>query len=317
MPLDTGAFSEGLRPGHEPRVSRPRPVLDPNLDIGSALKAARQGLGLALEEIALETRVRARHLGAIEDARLDLLPSRPFTIGYVRAYAKALGLDADATAARYRTEHPSPDDELHNPAGVRHNKPRGGGGRGGLLMGLAGAAVLAVIGWNVALHAMAPAPDNKGPAVAPPHAAQVARSNATDGTFAVGAPLPAPAEATAPAPYITPVVGPDGTMPAATPAKPQTDAPATPFVAQGTIYGAAAGASALIIQARKSISLEVHGADGKIYFAHQLAAGEAYRVPNLPGLVADVSNPDSAELFDGGVSKGVFTAAQMPLKTAG
>ena len=49
----------------------------------------------------------------------------------------------------------------------------------------------------------------------------------------------------------------------------------------------------------------------------ELAAGEAYRVPALPGLTAEVSNPASAELFENGASKGSFTAAQMPLKTVG
>ena len=121
-------------------------------------------------------------------------------------------------------------------------------------------------------------------------------------------------EATAPAPYVTPVVGSDATNSV----KPVAQiADAYPFTPQGTIYGSAAGASPLIIQAKKSISLEVRGPGGAVYFARELSAGEAYRVPALPGLTAEVSNPASAELYQGGVSKGPFTAAQMPLNTAG
>ena len=37
----------------------------------------------------------------------------------------------------------------------------------------------------------------------------------------------------------------------------------------------------------------------------------------LPGLTAEVSNPASAELFEGGVSKGVFSQPQMPLRSVG
>jgi len=110
------------------------------------------------------------------------------------------------------------------------------------------------------------------------------------------------------------VAGPDGTNATAAPA---TVVSAEPFTPQGRIYASAGAASSLIIQARKSISLEVRGAGGVVYFARELAAGEAYRVPAVPGLTAEVSNPASAELFDGGVSKGVFTAPQMPLKTTG
>jgi transcriptional regulator with XRE-family HTH domain len=310
MPLDTGAFADGPGHGQKPASSaRPRIALDTGTSVGAALRAARQSLGLSLAEISESTRVRERHLAAIESGLIDQLPSRPFSIGYVRAFATALGADADATAARYRAEFPSPDDELHTPVGVRHN--RTGGGRNRLLIGLLVVAVAAVVGWNVTRHVTLH-PAAKAPAVPTPRAQALARVNsAQSGPFNVDAPLPAPPEATAPAPYITPVAGADPATNAIT-----ADAAPTSFVAQGTIYGAAAGASSLIIQAKKSISLEVRGPGGVVYFARQLAAGEAYRVPNLPNLTAEVSNPASAELYEGGVSKGPFTAAQMPLKTS-
>ncbi len=312
MPLDTGVFADGPRPEAE-QLKRPRPSLDTTVAIGAALAAARRSLGLSLEEISETTRVRVRHLEALEAGRFDQLPSRPFTIGYVRAYAKALGLDADATAARFRTEHPSPDDdELRSPVGVRHEKKPG---YNGLIVAAVGVAVVAVIGWNVAQHVMAkPAP--KGAVVASTRAAALVQANtAVGGPFALQAPLPAPPEATAPAPYVTPVAGADVATNAL--AKPSEAVNTTPFTPQGAIYGDAKGASTLIIQARKSISLEVRGTGGAVYFARELSAGEAYRVPALPSLTAEVSNPASAELFENGVSKGVFTAPQMPLKTVG
>jgi cytoskeletal protein RodZ len=315
MPLDTGAFTDGPGHGQKPASSaRPRIALDPAIDVGAALRAARQSLGLTLGEISETTRVRERHLAAIEAGLIDQLPSRPFSIGYVRAYATALGADADATAARYRAEFPSPDDELHTPVGVRHE--RTGGGRNRLLIGLVVAAVVAVVGWNVTRHVVL-RPTAKPPAAPSPRAQALARVNsAQSGPFNVDAPLPAPPEATAPTPYHTPMVGSDAASNAAA-VDPVEDAAPTTFVPQGTIYGAPAGASSLIIQAKKSISLEVRGPGGVVYFARQLAAGEAYRAPALPNLTAEVSNPASAELYEGGVSKGPFTAAQMPLKPGG
>ena len=309
MPLDTGAFADGIAGGPEPLVKRVRLSLETSIPIGAAMRQAREGLGLSLEEVGEITKVRVRHLQAIEIGALDQLPSRPFTIGYVRAYAKALGLDADATAARYRTEYPSPDDDLRTPVGVRHNKR----GRGGALAVLGAVALASVIGWNIAVRAMA-VPKHKP---APAHAIIAAPpTNAANGPYSVNAPLPAPPEATAPQPYVTPVVGANAPANAISPAPIATQAaPATPFVPAGAIYGPTSGASDLIIQANKSISLEVRGPGGVVYFARQLAAGEAYRVPALPNLTAEVSNPASAELFEGGVSKGLFTAAQMPLKT--
>jgi cytoskeletal protein RodZ len=312
MPLDTGTLSDGPRPQAE-HIRRPRISLDATVGIGAALGVARRGLGLTLEEIAETTRVRVRHLEALEAGRLDQLPSRPFTVGYVRAYAKALGLDSDAVAARFRTEHPSPDDEeLRTPVGVRH-EPKGG--RNGVIVVLVGIAVVAVIGWNVAQHVMA-APAPRGAAVARSHAAALARANTAVGApYSLQAPLPAPPEATAPPVYYTPVAGSDTN--ATAPAKAADAGAAGPFTPQGHIYASAGAASPLIIQARKSISLEVRGPGGVVYFARELAAGEAYRVPALPNLTAEVSNPASAELFENGLSKGVLTTAQTPLKSVG
>lgn len=324
MPLDTGAFADvetASRPA--PAARRSRVVLDVDGPLGEALKSARMGLGLTLDEVSEATRVKVRHLAAIEAGHIDQLPSRPFVIGYVRAYARELGADADGAASRFRTESPSPDDDLHSPAGVRHAQT----GRNRSLMLVAGFAAIAVVSWNVARHAMANSPRK----TVAPQVRIVGAPPAANAPFPAGAPLPPPPEAGNPARYDTPGLaaaaaagGSADAADAATkaaaalPAGP-ADPAATPptFVALGAVYGPANGASGLIIQALKPISLEVRGAGGVVYFARQLGAGEAYRVPALPGLTAEVSNPGSAALYQNGVSRGLFTQAQMPLKVTG
>ena len=57
MPLDTGALADGPRMDAE-QLRRPRLSLDPTLDIGAALAAARASLGLSLEQISETTRDR-------------------------------------------------------------------------------------------------------------------------------------------------------------------------------------------------------------------------------------------------------------------
>jgi cytoskeletal protein RodZ len=325
MPLDTGVLAEVDLIRAPPVARRPRLSLDPTMDVGAALRAAREALGFSLDEIEEATRVRVKHLAAIESSDVAELPSRPFAIGYVHAYAKALGLDADAATARYRAEHPSPDDELHSPAGVAFQRA----GRNSFLGAGVSLIVVAVVAWNVTRHVMAEAP-RRAPAT--PHAAAPHPAAAVSGPFTAGAPLPAPPEASIPAPYATPglaaaaaaggsadaadaaVKAAAASAAQAAPADP--NAPPKPFVAQGQIYGPTNGASDLIIQARGPISLEVRGAGGVVYFARQLADGEAYRVPNLAGLTAEVSNPANAELFEAGVSKGPFAQPVIPLKPA-
>ena len=299
------------------------PSLQSGGDIGQALKAVRERKNLTLEEAAETTRIRRAYLADLEAMRLDKLPSRPFTIGYIRAYAEALGLDGEAAVERFKADEPDLNEPLRAPVGVSD----AGDPRTFAIAAAAVVVVVAIVLWNVAQRAMnANAPP---PPTASAKSTAQAMAAAAPGPVVLGAPLPAPVESTTPPPYETPglpVIGPDGQLVAPaktaagsglTPAAPTTVDPATlspVFRPNGNIYGAPAGQPAtVILQALKSASLVVRGADGSIYFARQFAAGEAYRAPQLVGLTANVSEPASFQVFVGGQSKGVLPAAQVSL----
>lgn len=301
------------------RIESYVPTLSSGPDIGAALKAAREFRGLTLEQVADTTRIRRSYLAAIEEMRLDELPSRPFTIGYVRAYANALGMDGEAAVERFKVDEPATDAALPEPIGVKEaTDPR-------LTLGLAaGAVILAVIVlFNIAQRAVneqAPPPQHTAPATA------AAATPTPSGTVSLGAPLPPPVESTTPTPYETPglatATAAGGSSDAVTAAKraaaanptpepvaPPQNLPAT-FTPNGKIYGAEAETSIVTLQARKAASLIVRGADGSVYFARQLSAGEAYRAPALKGLSVEVSEPSAFQVFVGGQTKGLLPAAQ-------
>jgi hypothetical protein len=71
---------------------------------GGLLAAARKAAGLELADIARTTRVPLRYLKAIEADDHDALPALPYAQGFVRAFAKAVGLDAEALTIRFRAE---------------------------------------------------------------------------------------------------------------------------------------------------------------------------------------------------------------------
>ncbi|MBC7505084.1 MAG: helix-turn-helix domain-containing protein [Sandarakinorhabdus sp.] len=71
---------------------------------GALLSAARAAAGIDLVDLARESRVPLRHLKAIEADSHASLPALPYTIGFVKTFAKAVGLDAEAVAAQFRAE---------------------------------------------------------------------------------------------------------------------------------------------------------------------------------------------------------------------
>jgi transcriptional regulator with XRE-family HTH domain len=72
--------------------------------VGSRLRAAREAQGRTIEEIGRQTRVPVRHLEQIEEGRLDGLPAAPYSAGFVKAYARVVGLDAVALSQDFRGE---------------------------------------------------------------------------------------------------------------------------------------------------------------------------------------------------------------------
>ena len=71
---------------------------------GDMLKAAREAFGLSIEDVAAQTNIPARRVALIEAVDVKNLPSMPFTLGFVRAYAQLLNLPADALVARFRAD---------------------------------------------------------------------------------------------------------------------------------------------------------------------------------------------------------------------
>jgi len=279
------------------------PSLKSGANVGAALKAVRLSKGLTLDQVAEMTRVRLVYLTAIEHFRLDQLPSRPFTVGYVRAYAQALGLDGEAAVERFRADDPLLNDGLAAPIGV-DNSDR----RIGAIVMAAVILVAGIVAWNIAQRTtMTDAPP---PPSAPAVAIAKATPIVTQGYIELGSPLPPPVESSAPAPYETPglakaMSGDDASAEDTPIADPTLPPLAAKFVAKGTIFGAAATESQMILQARKSASLIVRGPDGATYFARQLATGQGYRPPAITGLTFEVFDAGALQLFVGGESRGV------------
>jgi cytoskeleton protein RodZ len=78
---------------------------------GQRLRQQREMRGISLDEIAATTKIGTRFLRALEDEQFELLPGGIFNKGYVRAYARHLGIDEDQAVADYlRAARENPPD---------------------------------------------------------------------------------------------------------------------------------------------------------------------------------------------------------------
>lgn len=73
-------------------------------DVCQLLKETRLSRGLSLEEVAQRTYIKLYYLEALEEAWLDKLPAPVHTFGYIRLYAKLLGLDGGALVAQFQQQ---------------------------------------------------------------------------------------------------------------------------------------------------------------------------------------------------------------------
>ena len=82
---------------------------------GDRLRREREMRGITLEEITESTKISRRHLEALEGEHFDQLPGGVFNKGFVRAYARFLGIDGDQAVADYSAasnEQPEPEDKF-------------------------------------------------------------------------------------------------------------------------------------------------------------------------------------------------------------
>ena len=71
------------------------------LGIGERLRNAREARGLTVGAAEGLTRIRAVYLQALEDEQFDRLPSPAYARGYLRTYARALGLTPNELVEMY------------------------------------------------------------------------------------------------------------------------------------------------------------------------------------------------------------------------
>ncbi|MFP4075971.1 MAG: helix-turn-helix domain-containing protein, partial [Halochromatium sp.] len=157
-----------------PNPEQPRPsVADTAIpdSPGRQLRQAREARKLDIPHVATALRLTPGVVDAIERDDYAPLPSATFVSGYIRGYARLVGLDPERLNQSFRRLHPDAEPPpRHVARGDRQGAPDEGGGSGGFLVLLL--IVLAVAAGGYAWWVMRPGLDEQArPAATPEPAA--------------------------------------------------------------------------------------------------------------------------------------------------
>lgn len=129
------------------------------MSLGERFRAAREQRGLTLSDVAENVRIRSVYLAAIEEDNWKAIGAPVYIRGFLRTYARFLGLDAEEAVSEFNTTQGSvPGPVAPQPATRYDVRPQGGSLAP--LIWVAGIIALALVGFVIYL------------AVTPPRATQ-------------------------------------------------------------------------------------------------------------------------------------------------
>ncbi len=112
--------------------------------IGERLRRRREELGFTVEAVAASTKFRPETIRAVEEGRVDVFPAEAYFKAFLRAYAAALGLDAEEILNYQKTEEERVQEAIR---GIRiRPRTRTGKGTKTVVIGvIVAAAAIAVV----------------------------------------------------------------------------------------------------------------------------------------------------------------------------
>ena len=116
-------MSTSNQPLRRPRSLQPVPDVD-EVTFGTWLRRQRELREISLREIADVTKISIRYLEALERDRFDVLPAPVFARGFLREYARYVGLDPDEVVNSYISAQKSAEPEEEETSPLRRRSSR-------------------------------------------------------------------------------------------------------------------------------------------------------------------------------------------------
>ena len=251
---------------------------------GAELAAAREELNLSIAEVARHLKLSPAQVEALEAGAYERLPGRVFVRGFLRNYAKLLGLEPEPLIGRLESEMPEPRVVEERPVTAPAVMPTGERSRLPLFAGIAGTIIAALAAYEFGFNSPPSSTESEaGPAsAAPPTSAASESAPAVDLSSS-----PAVAAGSEPAsPSASEGAAAAGAGAAAESAAAQPDARA----------GAEPGARSLHFRFDAESWVEVRDANDKVIFTKLNKAGSEERITGAPPLRLVVGNARAVRL---------------------
>lgn len=120
-----------------------------SLSIGKVLQEAREDMGASLEDVVNETKIRRKYIDALENNQFEVLPGKVYVRGFLRSYARFLGLDGKDLVSQYDEllrNQIEKEETIKEPVAPQVKRPSGW--RKGLTLTVAMLIVGAMIYWG-------------------------------------------------------------------------------------------------------------------------------------------------------------------------
>ncbi len=163
--------------------------------LGERFRAAREARGLSLSDVAEQIRIRSVYLAAIEEENWPTIGAPVYVRGFLRTYARFLGIDPEETVAAFNRTHPPGSPAQPLPGSEESSAREEGSRRGSVLIWVAATVAVLLIAFvtynELTMHRAAVTAST----VSPPAGAAAAGAAPTGATPSPPVPTPTPVPA--------------------------------------------------------------------------------------------------------------------------
>ena len=266
--------------------------------VGAMLKEMRLQKGLKLPDIAKQLCIRKHYLEAVEESDYKEIPAFPYGVGFIRSYAKFLGLNSENIVELYKEETRVPEPQnIH----VLEPQPEASMPTTQYIIISVVAVILLYVGWLFLNHTDTPVAEET---------ADIAANTDNSGVIIVEdfnldqtekqaeSAASSEAENTESAPSVSvesaPVKEPVKEQPA--PEVKSTEESETASVKEPIVVPS----KGIFIEAVKETWVEVKD-DTKLWLSKVLPEGATYKVPDGEGMILSVGKNDGVKVYVNGV----------------